>query len=36
VIATSEVYKSRASAINGSESVKGNAPNAEIDDPTDK
>jgi uncharacterized protein len=36
VIATSEAYESKASAINGIESVKGNAPNAEIDDQTDK
>jgi uncharacterized protein len=32
VIATSEAYKSKASAIKGIESVKHNAPNAEIDD----
>ena len=36
VIATSETYESRASAINGIESVKRNAPNAEIDDQTNK
>jgi uncharacterized protein YegP (UPF0339 family) len=36
VIATSEAYESKASAINGIESVKRNAPNAEIDDQTDK
>ena len=36
VIATSEPYESKASAINGIESVKRNAPNAEIDDQTDK
>ena len=36
VIATSESYESKASAINGIESVKRNAPNAEIDDQTDK
>ena len=36
VIATSEAYESRASAINGIESVKRNAPSAEIDDQTDK
>ena len=36
VIATSEAYESKASAIKGVESVKRNAPNAEIDDQTDK
>jgi uncharacterized protein YegP (UPF0339 family) len=36
VIATSEAYESKASAINGIESVKRNAPTAEIDDQTDK
>jgi uncharacterized protein len=36
VIATSEAYESKASAINGIESVKRNAPNAEIDDHADK
>jgi uncharacterized protein YegP (UPF0339 family) len=36
VIATSETYESKASAINGIESVKRNAPNAEIDDQTNK
>jgi uncharacterized protein YegP (UPF0339 family) len=36
VIATSEAYESEASAIKGIESVKRNAPNAEIDDQTDK
>jgi uncharacterized protein YegP (UPF0339 family) len=36
VIATSEAYESKASAIKGIESVKRNAPNAEIDDQTDK
>jgi uncharacterized protein YegP (UPF0339 family) len=36
VIATSEAYESKASAINGIESMKRNAPNAEIDDQTDK
>jgi uncharacterized protein YegP (UPF0339 family) len=36
VIATSEAYESKASAINGIESVKRNASNAEIDDQTDK
>jgi uncharacterized protein len=34
VIASSESYESKASAINGIESVKRNAPNAEIDDQT--
>ena len=36
VIATSETYESKASAINGIESVKRNAPTAELDDQTDK
>jgi uncharacterized protein len=36
VIATSEAYESKASALKGIESVKRNAPNAEIDDQTDK
>ena len=36
MIATSENYESKASAINGIESVKRNAPTAEIDDQTDK
>jgi uncharacterized protein YegP (UPF0339 family) len=36
VIATSESYESKASAIKGIESVKRNAPSAEIDDQTDK
>jgi uncharacterized protein YegP (UPF0339 family) len=36
VIATSEAYESKASAIKGIESVKRHAPNAEIDDQTDK
>ena len=36
IIATSEAYETKASAINGIESVKRNAPNAEIDDQTDK
>ena len=36
VIATSESYESKASAINGIESVKRNAPDAEIDDQTDQ
>jgi uncharacterized protein YegP (UPF0339 family) len=34
VIATSESYESKASAINGIESVRRNAPDAEIDDQT--
>jgi uncharacterized protein len=34
VVATSEAYESKASALNGIESVKTNAPNAEIDDQT--
>ena len=36
VIATSEAYETKASAINGIESVKRNAPSAEIDDQTNK
>jgi uncharacterized protein len=36
VIATSEAYESKASAIKGIESVKRNVPNAEIDDQTDQ
>jgi uncharacterized protein YegP (UPF0339 family) len=36
VIATSETYESEASAIKGIESVKRNAPSAEIDDQTDQ
>ena len=36
VIATSEAYESKASAIKGIESVERNAPDAEIDDQTDK
>lgn len=36
VIATSEAYESKASALNGIESVKSNAPSAEIDDQTSK
>ena len=35
VIATSEAYESKASALKVIESVKRNAPNAEIDDQTD-
>ena len=34
VIATSETYESKASALNGIESVKNNAPGAETDDQT--
>ena len=34
VIASSESYESKASATNGMESLKRNAPNAEIDDQT--
>jgi uncharacterized protein YegP (UPF0339 family) len=36
VIATSESYETKASAINGIESVKRNAPDAEVDDQTGK
>jgi uncharacterized protein len=36
VIATSESYETKVSAINGIESVKRNAPNAEVDDQTAK
>jgi uncharacterized protein len=35
VIATSESYESKASALNGIDSVKRNAPDAEIEDLTD-
>jgi uncharacterized protein YegP (UPF0339 family) len=34
VIATSEAYETKASALKGIESVKRNAPTAEIDDQT--
>jgi len=34
VIATSETYESKAAAVNGIESVKNNAPGAEVDDQT--
>jgi uncharacterized protein YegP (UPF0339 family) len=34
VIATSEAYESKAAALNGIESVKKNAPVAELDDQT--
>jgi uncharacterized protein len=36
VIATSEAYESKAAALNGIESVKRNAPVAELDDQTDR
>jgi uncharacterized protein len=36
VIATSEAYESKESAINGIESVKRNAPDAPIEDRTDE
>jgi uncharacterized protein YegP (UPF0339 family) len=36
VIAKSEAYETKASAINGIESVRRNVPTAEIDDQTDK
>jgi uncharacterized protein YegP (UPF0339 family) len=36
LIATSEAYESKASAIKGIESVKRNAPTAEIHDQTDQ
>jgi uncharacterized protein YegP (UPF0339 family) len=35
IIATSEAYESKASALNGIESVRTNAPIAEIDDQTE-
>jgi hypothetical protein len=34
VIATSETYESKAAAVNGIESVKTNAPGADVDDQT--
>jgi uncharacterized protein len=34
VIATSETYERKQSALNGIESVKTNAPGAEVDDQT--
>jgi uncharacterized protein len=34
VIATSEAYESKQAAVNGIESVKKNAPEAEVDDQT--
>ena len=36
VIATSEAYERKQSALNGIESVKNNAPGAEIDDQTEE
>ncbi len=36
VIATSESYESKSAALNGIESVKQNAPDARVDDQTDK
>jgi len=36
VIATKEAYESKASALEGIESVKRNAPTAEMDDQTDR
>jgi uncharacterized protein len=36
VIASSESYESKAGAVNGIESIKRNAPSAEIDDQTNK
>jgi uncharacterized protein len=35
VIATGEGYKTKASALNGIESIKKNAPDAKVDDQTD-
>jgi uncharacterized protein YegP (UPF0339 family) len=35
VIATGEGYKTKASALNGIDSVKKNAPDAKVDDQTD-
>jgi uncharacterized protein len=35
IIATSETYERKQSALNGIESVKSNAPNAEIEDETE-
>jgi uncharacterized protein len=35
VIATSETYESKQSALNGIHAVKENAPSAEVDDQTD-
>ena len=36
VVASSESYESKAGAVNGIESIKRNAPSAEIDDQTNK
>jgi uncharacterized protein len=36
VIATSEAYESRESALNGVESVKKNAPDSQVDDQTNE
>ena len=36
VIATSQTYETKANAVSGIESVKQNAPTAEIDDQTDQ
>jgi uncharacterized protein len=36
VIATSEAYERKQSALNGIESVKNNAPGAEVDDQTEE
>jgi uncharacterized protein len=36
VIASSESYESKASVLNGIESIKRNAPSAAIDDQTNK
>jgi uncharacterized protein len=36
VVASSESYESKAGALNGIESIKRNAPSAEIDDQTNK
>jgi uncharacterized protein YegP (UPF0339 family) len=36
VIATSEAYESKGAALNGIDSVKKNAPGAQIDDQTSK
>jgi uncharacterized protein YegP (UPF0339 family) len=36
VIATSEAYESKASALNGIESVKRNAPDAPVEDQTEE
>jgi uncharacterized protein YegP (UPF0339 family) len=36
VIATSEIYESRASALKGIDSLKRNAPTAQLDDQSEK